>query len=308
MTYEKIVPAYAGGIIRSWIAAQQALTCSRENKPFQMSSVIALLTDFGTADPYVGIMKGVIATRCNAAFIDITHEVGPQNVLGGAYLLQVTYRYFPKNSVFLCVVDPGVGTSRRPIALHTSHGLYVGPDNGLFSAILAEQTILDVVEIQMPEHSSATFHGRDVFAPAAAELACGSALSNLGPSIDPNRLARLDWRPVNMLEDDKLEGIILHVDHFGNAISSIGPCRWAGTRLEITLPSQIMRVDPAQVVVHVGEHRLQGIHRTYGNTPPKSALALISSDGQIEIAVNQGSAAAQLQIAPGDRVLLTPHA
>jgi len=111
-----------------------------------------------------------------------------------------------------------------------------------------------------------------------------------------------------MLEDDKLEGIILHVDHFGNAISSIGPCGWAGTRLEITLPSQIMRVDPAQVVVHVGEHRLQGIHRTYGNTPPKSALALISSDGQIEIAVNQGSAAAQLQISPGDRVLLTPHA
>ncbi len=162
--------------------------------------VIALLTDFGLADGDVGVMKGVIAgITPDAAIIDITHDVDPQNISSGAWILASAYRYFPKNTVFVCVVDPGVGSPRRAIAVHAGDWFFVGPDNGLFSYILAEQAMQAVVNLSNPAYQlpqvSATFHGRDIFAPAGAYLARGITLFELGPQIDPTALERIDIGP-----------------------------------------------------------------------------------------------------------------
>src|SRR5258708_19127376 len=137
--------------------------------------LIALLTDFGTSDPYVGVMKGVMANHCpDAQFIDITHAVLPQNVRQAGYLLRSAYRYFPPHTVFLVVVDPGVGTKRNALAIKTDHGSYVGPDNGVFSAVLDEVDTWQAGNILLPERISAAFHCLGVVAPAAAALAFGS--------------------------------------------------------------------------------------------------------------------------------------
>src|SRR6266849_6939730 len=162
--------------------------------------VIALMTDFGMGDGDVGVMKGVIAgITSDAHIIDITHNVAPQNVPSGAWILASAYRYFPKNTSFVCVVDPGVGSSRRAIAVHAGDWFFVGPDNGLFSYVLAEQTIQAVVVLSnlaypLPQ-VSATFHGRDIFAPAGAYLARGITLFELGPQIDATTLQRIDIGP-----------------------------------------------------------------------------------------------------------------
>src|SRR5258708_5949429 len=142
--------------------------------------LIALLTDFGTSDPYVGVMKGVMANHCpDAQFIDITHAVMPQNVRQAGYLLRSAYRYFPPHSVFLVVVDPGVGTSRQALAIKTDHGFYVGPDNGVFSAVLDEVDTWQAVVICPPERISATLHGPYGFARAAAALPCAALLPHI---------------------------------------------------------------------------------------------------------------------------------
>src|SRR5258708_6329724 len=147
----------------------------------QPRPVIALLTDFGTSDPYVGVMKGVIAARCSSVrLIDITTEVTPQNIQQAAYLLRSAYRYFPLHTIFLIVVDPGVGTQRRPLAIETDRGIFVGPDNGVFSGVLDVVDSWQALVLLTPENLSATFHARDLFAPAAAVLACGRLLLQLG--------------------------------------------------------------------------------------------------------------------------------
>src|SRR5207248_280901 len=138
----------------------------------------------------VGVMKGVIAAHCPAArTIDITHQVSPHNIRQAAYLLRSAYQYFPLHTIFLAVIDPGVGTDRRPVAIQTGHGVFVGPDNGVFSAVLDEVDNWQAVVLWPPEHLSATFHGRDLFAPVAARLASGSTLSEVGsPTADLERI------------------------------------------------------------------------------------------------------------------------
>src|SRR5437868_1874435 len=161
--------------------------------------VIALMTDFGIGDGDVGVMKGVIAGIIpDAHIIDITHNVGPQNVASGAWILAAGYRYFPKNTVFVCVVDPGVGSSRGAIALRAGDWYFVGPDNGLFSYIMSEQTIHAAVLLTNPSYHlsavSSTFHGRDIFAPVGAYIARGlnDVFFDLGPSVKPAELKRLE--------------------------------------------------------------------------------------------------------------------
>jgi S-adenosylmethionine hydrolase len=255
--------------------------------------LIALLTDFGTSDPYVGVMKGVIASRCPAAqVIDITHAVSPQNVREAAYLLRSAYRYFPAYTVFLVVVDPGVGTSRRPIAVKTGRGLYVGPDNGVFSLVLDAVGAWQAVTLRLPDRLSATFHGRDLFAPVAAELACGGALSEVGSPT-------ADLLHITLLLDSSIPGIlkgeVIHVDHFGNVITSLGPFEWQRGERELRLitqpgqPEIAFAADRAGVVF--ASRRLTGIHATYAGAGSGDLLALINSDRQLEIAVNQGHAA-----------------
>jgi S-adenosyl-L-methionine hydrolase (adenosine-forming) len=269
--------------------------------------IVALLTDFGTSDLYVGVMKGVILSRCPAAqCIDLTHEIAPQNVRQASYLLRTGYQYFPPHTVFLAVVDPGVGTNRRPLALHTAHGYFVGPDNGIFSGVLARASLIEAVALNMPSDTSQTFHGRDVFAPAAAALANGAAISTLGTPIGD--VQREDWlRPT--ISESAVRGEMIHIDHFGNAITTIGACRWSGDgQLVIEAGERgVLTLEPSGCEVWIGEKRITQVVRTYGLTQAGAALALISSDGQLEIAVNGGNAAQQLQIQIGDAVELRYH-
>jgi S-adenosylmethionine hydrolase len=188
---------------------------------------IALLTDFGLADGYVGIMKGVIAGIApEAHVIDITHNVAPQRVASGAWILASAYRYFPARTVFICVIDPGVGSVRRAIALQAGEWYFVGPDNGLFSYVLAEQPVHSAVLLTNVAYHlqpvSATFHGRDIFSPAGAHLARsgGTLLSDLGTAIDPSALQRLDITPP-VRKDSAIEARIVHIDHFGNLVTNV---------------------------------------------------------------------------------------
>ncbi|QBD79092.1 hypothetical protein EPA93_25150 [Ktedonosporobacter rubrisoli] len=187
--------------------------------------VVAFITDFGLGDGDVGVMKGVVLGIVpDAHVIDITHEVAPQNVASGAWILASGYRYFPKGTVFNCVVDPGVGSVRRPIAVHAGDWFFVGPDNGLFSYVLAEQPVHDIVVLSNPAYHlsqiSSTFHGRDIFSPAAAHIANGVALTELGEKLAPADLVRLDLELAKR-QGERVEASVIHVDNFGNLITSI---------------------------------------------------------------------------------------
>ena len=191
----------------------------------QERPVVALMTDFGLGDGDVGVMKGVIAGIApQAQIIDITHEIAPQNVASAAWILSTAYRYFPVGTVFVCVIDPGVGSSRGAIAVAAGDWFFVGPDNGLFSYIYAQQPVHGAVLLQNPAYQlpqvSSTFHGRDIFAPAGAYLARGVALQEFGASVEPAALQRLPIEPPARRQNS-IEASILHIDHFGNIITSI---------------------------------------------------------------------------------------
>src|SRR2546422_8191925 len=189
---------------------------------FSLRPFMAMMTDFGLGDGDVGVMKGVIIGIVpHVQIIDITHDVAPQNVPSGAWILASGYRYYPPGTVFVCVVDPGVGSSRGAIAMHAGDWFFVGPDNGLFSYIFAEQPVHAVVALDNPAYHlsqvSSTFHGRDIFAPAGAHLARGVALYELGTQLEPAALQRIEaGHPVR--HGSRIDAHILHVDHFGNLI------------------------------------------------------------------------------------------
>lgn len=254
---------------------------------------IALITDFGTQDSYVGVMKGVIATLApTAQLIDITHDLPPQDLSAARFTLLCAYPYLPPGSIFLVVVDPGVGTSRRAIALQTCQGFFVGPDNGVLSGVLENESILAAVELTNPKvwrvpHPSDTFHGRDIFAPVAAHLANGISLGALGPSVDPQSLIRLPLSsPV--VTTTGWAGAVQYIDRFGNAATNI--------------PASA--VDSGPWALTLGQTTLPGA-KTYGKVAPGAALALVGSHGFVEIAVNQGSAQQMLALKVGDRILIT---
>ncbi len=275
--------------------------------------IIALLTDFGLSDAYVGTMKGVILSICPAArLVDFTHAVEPQNIHQAAYLLLTAFRYFPPQTVFVAVVDPGVGTEREAVAVATDHGQYVGPDNGVFSFVLAQVAVRHAVFVRNRDYClqgalSATFHGRDIFAPAAAHLASGVPIEQLGPPA--SRLVRLN-DPALEITAAQVRGEVLHIDHFGNIITSIGHLTW---RTPHTL-----RLDPrfgpdrlqprdlhvAACRVCLGVQTICAIHPTYGAVPPGTLVALVGSSGQLEIGINRGHAARVLGVSTGDPVLL----
>ena len=265
--------------------------------------LVALLTDFGTSDPYVGVMKGVMVARCSdVRFIDITHEVSPQNIKQAAYLLHSAYRYFPPHTIFLAVVDPGVGTERKPLAIHTDHGFYVGPDNGIFASVLDEVDTWQAVTLWPREQLSATFQGRDLFAPAAADLAWGRSLNEIGsPTAD---VMRLNVFRSERIAPDTIEGEIIHIDHFGNLVTSLGPFEWDIERSKLWNAKLDLLIEAANAVVIFGDRHIARINVTYGQTHPSDLLALINSDQQLEIAVNQGNAAQLMAAKLGDPVTL----
>jgi S-adenosylmethionine hydrolase len=249
---------------------------------FAANGLVSLITDFGIQDHYVGVMKAVMLDRFPAVrFVDITHLVPAQNIAAGAFLLDCARPYFSTGTVHLAVIDPGVGSSRRPIAIQTGQACFVGPDNGLFSSILEKEESL-VVELMNPAFRlaeiSSTFHGRDIFAPAAAALASGVSISELGPVITD---------PVIVHDDTAGRHQILYVDHFGNCITSI--------------PADAFTYSEGLIVA--GGTRV-GRVSSYSEAGQGEACALIGSHGCVEISVSGGHAASQLGLRPSDPVQL----
>jgi len=273
--------------------------------------VITLTTDFGLADGYVGTMKGVmLGIASEAQMVDISHHISPQGVREAAYVLYTAYSFFPSWAVHLVVVDPGVGSARRAIAAQLSHGVFVGPDNGVFSYVMAEEEVEAVVELANPRYHlsavSRTFHGRDIFAPAAAHLAAGVPIEKLGPPVRDPILLPL---PRLELSTRAATGVVLHTDHFGNAITSIGRLLWHGDELSL-LPAfrpdaeEHGRFLAQRASVRVAGREMRGVHGTYADVEPGGLLALVGSEGHLEIAVREGSGAERLDLQPGDPVKL----
>lgn len=244
------------------------------------SGIVTLLTDFGLEDPYVGMMKAVILSVNPAArIIDISHHVTPGAVSQAAQILGETYPYFPEGTVHVAVVDPGVGTDRRPILAIAQSHLFVGPDNGIFSPIIEACQGAEVIHLSQTryflQHVSDTFHGRDIFAPVAGHLSQGVNPLDMGPVIyDPIHLKF----PAPYREGAFLYGRIVKVDHFGNLITNI-------RRADIDGFS-----GGCLLLICLGDLCIEGIRRTYSQAPAGDALALFGSSGYLEIAVNRGRA------------------
>lgn len=252
--------------------------------------LITLTSDFGWRDPYAAAVKGVIY-RINPRLrvIDLTHDIPPQDVFEGSLFLASAMPFFPEGTVHIAVVDPGVGTDRHPIALWAGGQILVCPDNGLPTFFLQnhrlqEARIIDNREFMLPDISP-TFHGRDLFAPAAAYLASGTEPHELGEELDTVLTIEIP-RP-NREDDLRIRGEIIHVDRFGNLVTNIHE-------------SMLGNVEPH--IVRVGRHRMRGLHRTYAEVNPGMPVVLVGSTGHIEIAVNGGNAHAALRLGPGDAV------
>ena len=258
--------------------------------------LIALLTDFGLRDHYVGSMKGVMLGICpDAALVDITHEVPAHDVRTGAIVLAAAYHDFPAGTIFVGVVDPGVGTRRRGIAAEAAGYRFVAPDNGLLSAVLAESPPARLVELANPRYArtevSRTFEGRDRFGPAAAWLATGVDLAELGPSFGGGEIVRLSLANAE-IGADGVRGEVVIVDRFGNLVTNVDRRALDLARVR----------DGAKVEVQGRRARFVS---TYEDGRAGELLALVGSTGRVEIAINGASAASTTGLGPGARVILS---
>ncbi len=260
--------------------------------------ILGLLSDFGTKDGYVAAMKGVIYEISGAiTIVDVSHDIAKQDVRNGAFVLATAAPFFPDGTVFVCVVDPGVGTDRRGIVVEGKRHLYVGPDNGLLMLSAQHEGIKHVYEIKnrkyMSQEISATFHGRDIFAPVAAYLAVGTCLEEIGQEIS-DYIVLSQARATIEYRDISCE--VLHVDGFGNIITNVilEDLKQIGLKsgdlLKIQIKTQVLNV---------------GFLETYGKTQPGEFLALIGSTGFFEIAINQGNAAQKLDVSTGDTIAIS---
>lgn len=273
-------------------------------------SCITLITDFGLSDGYVGAMKGTILSIApDATIVDISHAVPAQDLRSAAWILYTAYDTFPEGTIHCVIVDPGVGSQRRAIAVQAGAYVLVAPDNGLLSYVLAQEPLHMAVELTNPRFHrhpvSYTFHGRDIFAPVAAHLAQGVSLTELGTPIGQ----LVTWsspRPVSSPEGS-LVGHILHIDRFGNCITDLR-LRAEEDVLRLThLPGEEAEsfiIPRRQVCIEVREMALQGIAYTYADSPPGEPLALVGSNGHLEIAIPGGSAAQALGLRVGDSIIL----
>lgn len=242
---------------------------------------VTLLTDFGTADGYVGEMKGVLlANAPDAQLVDVAHDLPPHDVEAARLAVARYWRRFPPGTVHLVVVDPGVGSERRAIAVASHDRLLVGPDNGVLSPALLLPGAR-AVSLAVPAGASATFHGRDVFAPAAARLAAGEPLDALGDPCDAPLVRRTP--EAHRRPDGAIQGEVISVDRFGNLVTNL--------------------IARGAARVELRGHALP-LLRTYADAPPDTLLALVGSSGLVEIALRDGSAAARLGVARGEGVVL----
>lgn len=256
--------------------------------------IVTLTTDFGLRDGYVAAMKGAMLRAVpSVCLIDVTHEVPAQDVMTAAFTLRQVIPHFPAGTVHLVVVDPTVGTARRAIAAQFRVGgdphLFVGADNGLLPLIVGAEAAVDVVALPTGEAASATFHGRDVFGPAAARLAAGADLGDLGEPVDS--LTPLHW-PLPRVDEQGVFGMVLHVDHFGNCVTNITRDDVEGQR------------DGRDFKCFAGSTVFRNHARTYAEVGAGDPLTLFGSSGLLEIAVNRGHASELLSVERGDTVHL----
>lgn len=267
-----------------------------------MNPVITLLTDFGTDDSYVGVMKGVMLGICpEARLVDITHAIPPQDVAAAMRVVPTYLPYFPVHTVHLVVVDPGVGSMRKPIACNTPMGYLVGPDNGVFSLALQQAQRIDATAVQavalneprfwLPRVST-TFHGRDLFAPVSAYLAAGVPFERVGAPVDT--LVTLTAPEPLWKSRTHLIGEVVAVDHFGNCISNI-------------TNAHLRKLGARQALKVVVNERQLAIVNAYADVAPGEPLAIVGSDNYLEVSIREGSACTELSLTRGARlqVLLT---
>jgi len=255
---------------------------------------VTLITDFGLSDGYVGAMKGVILDILPwVQVVDITHDIEPQNIRQAAFVLYTVAPYFPECTVHLVVVDPGVGTDRRPIAVYTDYAVYVGPDNGVFSWIYHTQKVREIRELTNPYYKRAqvspTFHGRDIFAPFAAHIASGVPAPSLGPIVD-NPVQFEIPEPV-VQDDGSIRGQVIHIDAFGNIITNI---------------TEGMLIESDRWTFELAGEVINTFQRAYGHVEEGQIVALIGSMGYVEIAIRNGHAAHRLGVTVGDSVIARP--
>jgi hypothetical protein len=253
--------------------------------------IVTLSTDFGTRDGYVGAVKGAILARCpDARLVDLAHDIAPGDVAHAAFCLGESAPYFPPGAIHLVVVDPGVGSARRGLACAIGAHVFVAPDNGVLSRVLARGDPVRAFSLERPEHwradPSPVFHGRDVFGPVAGALAAGAPIASFGPEVPSGELARAPW-PEPRRERGAWIGAVVHVDRFGNLATSIP-------------------LDPAaQGAAEVGGRRI-ALARTYADVARGALVALRGSSGLLELAVNGGSAADALGASRGAVVTWRP--
>ncbi|MFQ6040595.1 MAG: S-adenosyl-l-methionine hydroxide adenosyltransferase family protein [Candidatus Poribacteria bacterium] len=260
-------------------------------------NIITLTTDFGTTDIFVGVMKGVILNlNPEAKIIDIAHDIEPQDIHAAAFLLSSAYRYFPPGTIHVGVIDPGVGSARRAIAVETEQYYFVAPDNGLLSYVLREEKVRCAVNLTNPEYFlpqiSHTFHGRDIFAPVAAHLSCGVSLNSLG-----ERITNIMQIPISTPDTSESEivGQIIYIDRFGNLITNISQNLFESIK------------KGRDFMIFVKDRQIQQICRAYAEFPPGELLGIFSSFGNLEIAINGGNAAETLGVKRGDSIKVQFH-
>jgi len=262
------------------------------------NGIVTLMTDFGTVDGYAAAVKGaLLGVYRDATLVDVTHHISTQDVTEAAFQLATVYSVFPEGTTHVIVVDPGVGSSRRGIAVEVAGHYFVTPDNGLLTLVMANIPATRAIVLDRPEYFlanvSSTFHGRDIFGPVAGHIASGKvSFDQLGTEIPLESVVQLPWAPVTDSEGD-IHAPVVSVDRFGN-------CRTLITRA--ALP-----VDISNIYVRVKDVTVRGVHRTYSDVPMGKTLALFGSHGGLEIAVRGGSAAQSWEIKRGDTVAVYTH-
>jgi len=256
-----------------------------------MSSIITLTTDFGQKDHFVSVMKAVMmGIDARLRFIDISHEIPPQDVMAGAWVVRNSAMFFPPDTVHLVVVDPGVGTSRKPVGIKIKDQYFIGPDNGIFSLIAEDfeyKAFHLTNEAYWLKKRSATFHGRDIFAPAAAHLATGIPIEELGKPLE--KLVTYRWA-LPIADKDGVQGWVVHIDHYGNLVTNI--------------PAEMIKDTGRNraVRIYVGNTILKEIVTTFSNVPEGEPAAYIGSSDNLEVAINKGNAQQMLGVEKGAQV------
>jgi S-adenosyl-L-methionine hydrolase (adenosine-forming) len=259
---------------------------------------ITLTTDFGAGDHYVGAMKGVVyGINPAAQVVDISHAVSSYDILDGALTIAQAYSYFPADTIHVVVVDPGVGSARRPIVARTEKYLFVAPDNGVLSLAYEREERVHVHEITSEHYFhqpvSQTFHGRDVFAAIAGWLSKGVEFSNLGAEITD--YARFRMPKPTRVENGAIQGVVLKVDKFGNVVTNITPQ---------DVP-QLFSAEPPQFKILIRKHEITSLQKAYADGAPGEVFGILGSMGFLELSTNRGSAARALEVGKGAEVVVS---